>query len=296
MSKLLDKQKALSLSIFLCSLVLICFSCQELTNGCTDSFASNFSISADEDCCLIEEECCCTYPSLTLNLFYKGRAADTLSQSSTNIRLGQYYALDNLIDSIRIDSFSLFISNLQAINTTDLDTVRLFETLELSFIDANGVEQVTSFEDNITLVSMPTFSFDIGTYSSDIAYDEVTFDIGLEPDLATIDPNSVDNDHPLGDEYTILYDTTNARFLTGRLGFTLTNGLEEQSFSHEIDGFSSESDQFLTPISIDKGEDLDILMRINVLDIFKGIIFDVSSTDVESIINNNLASSISVLE
>lgn len=296
MSMLLDKQKGISLGIFLSSLILICISCQELTNGCTDSFARNFSITADEDCCIVEEECCCAYPSLNLNLFYKGRAADTLSQSSTNIRLDQYYALDNLTDSIRIDSFSLFISNLQVINTTDLDTVRLFETLELSFIDANGVEQVRSFQDNIALVSMPTFSFNIGTYSSDIAYDEVNFDIGLNSDLAAINPNTVDNDHPLGDEYAILYDTTRARFLTGRLGFTLTNGLEEKSYAQDIDVFNSESDQFLTPISIEKGQDLDILMRINVLDIFKGIIFDVSSTDAESIINNNLAPSISVLE
>ncbi len=296
MSMLLDKLGLISLCIFLCSLVLICISCQELTEGCTDSFASNFSISADEDCCRIEEECCCRYPSLSLNLFYKGRAEDSLSQVSTNIRLGQFYALDNLPDSIRIDSFSLFISNIQVINTADSDSVRLFETLEVSFIDANGEEQIISLEDNIVLVQMPIFSYNVGTYRSDISYDEIAFDIGLSPEIASIDPGSVDNDHPLGDEYTTLYDTISTRFLTGRVGFSLTNGIEERTFSQEIDLFSSESCQFLTPISIQKGSNLDIAMRINVLDIFKGIIFDVSTTDAESIINNNLASSISILE
>lgn len=283
-------------AICFCNLVLICISCAEPEVGCLDALASNFDIEADQDCCLIEEECCCTFPSMSLNLFYKGTETDTLSDAATNIRLATYYPLENATDSIRIDSFSLFISNLQLISSLDSDTLQLFETLELSFLDSNSEEQVASFPDNIALVSIPTFSFDIGTFRSDIEYDEVSFDIGLRPELATIDPSSVDNGHPLGEEYTILFDTLSSRFLTGRIGFSLKRGVEERFFSQEVDSFISSSQMFLNSVAIEKGEDLDILMRINVLDIFKGIIFDVPIEDVGSIIDENLTSSISILE
>ena len=277
-------------------LVLISISCADPEEGCIDVLARNFDLEADLDCCLVEEECCCTYPSLRLNLFYKGTATDTLGQAATNIRLDQYYPLENLTDSVRIDSFSLFISNLQIISNTEADTLQLIESLELSFIDAEGEEQSSSFQDNIALVSMPAFSVDIGTYRSDISFDEVLFDIGLRPALASIDPTSVDNNHPLGGEYTVLFDSTTMRFLTGRIGFTLKNGEMEQVYAQNLDPFKSDSEQFLSPISINKGENLDILMRINVLDIFKGIIFDIPSDDAALILNENLTSSISVLE
>ncbi len=285
-----------NLTLFFFCFVWICLSCADPEIGCIDALARNFDLEADQDCCLVEEECCCTFPSLSLNLFYKGTATDTLTQAATNIRLDEYYPLDNLMDSIRIDSFSLFVSNLQIIDNTELDTVRVIETLELNFLDVNGEAQVASFQDNIALVRMPTFRFNIGTYRSDIDYDEVSFDLGLREELATIDPSSVGNDHPLGDEYTVLFDTTGQRFLTGKIGFSLKRDTFERVVVQTVDPFRRDSEQFLLPISINKGEDLDILMRINVLDIFKGIIFDISNEEIDSIIDDNLIESISILE
>lgn len=280
---------------FFCT-VLLCFSCADPEVGCIDALASNFDLEADQDCCLVEEECCCNFPSLTLNLFYKGTAADTLTQAATNIRLQEYYPLDNLTDSIRFDSFSLFVSNIQVIDNAEVDTLRVIETLELSFLDGNGEEQVSTFQDNIALVRMPTFTFDIGTYRSDIDFDEIRFDLGLREELATIDPSSVGNNHPLGDEYTVLFDTTSQRFLTGKIGFSLKRDTFERAIVQNVDPFRTDSEQFLVPNTIDKGRDLDILMRINVLDIFKGIIFDTPNEDIGSIINQNLVESISILE
>ena len=90
MSMLQDKFSFTSLRIgtlFCLYLGFVCISCSEPTEGCIDALASNFELEADIDCCLIEQECCCNYPILDLNLFYKGRAEDALSDPTTNIDL-----------------------------------------------------------------------------------------------------------------------------------------------------------------------------------------------------------------
>ena len=272
-------------------------SCTEPEEGCLDVLASNFEIDADSDCCTDDsEECCCNYPSLRLNLFYKGTATDTLSDANTNIRLDTYYPLENLTDSIRIDSFSLFVSELTPIDNNAIDTLRLFESLQIESLDANGNRQVTTFQDNIALVAMPLFQFTLGTYRSGISIDELSYNIGLQPDLATVDPSSVSNDHPLGGDYTVLYNSLSQRYLTGRVGFTLKRGVNELEMVEELTSFTPRSQQLATPIVFAKGVTLDILMRINMLDLFKGIIFDISTSEIPVILDDNLNTSIFISE
>jgi len=271
--------------------------CTETEEGCIDVLADNFEINADDDCCAdTQEECCCTFPDLRLNLFYKGVAADTLSNAASNIRLDTYYPLDNLEDSIRIDSFSLFVSDLTPLDNIASDSLNVMETLEISTVDGNGETIINSFQDNIALVEMPLFQFTIGTFRSDIPIDEIRYNLGLVPGLANIDPTSVDNGHPLGSEYTVLFDDTAMQYLVGRIGFTLKRGTEEQAVVQNLESFETFSQPFVNPALVDRGSTLDIRMRINILDIFKGIVFDIPIMEIPDLINENLGTSISILE
>jgi len=278
-------------------LVALLFSCTEPEEGCIDVLASNFEINADDDCCAdTQEECCCTFPTLRLNLFYKGVATDTLSNASSNIRLDTYYPLDNLGDSIRIDSFSMFVSDLTPFDNIAGDSLSVIEILEITTIDGDGQTITNSLQDNIALVEMPLFQFTVGTFRSDISIDEISFNLGLGPNLVNIDPTSVDNDHPLGNEYTVLFDNTAMQYLVGRIGFTLKRGLEERIIVQNLESFESFSEQFVNPTFVDRGSTLDIRMRINILDVFKGIVFDIPNVEIPVLINENLSTSISILE
>lgn len=113
--------------------------CTETSDGCLDTTARNFDVTADDDCCLDLDECCCIYPDLDLEISYKQRAADTLENADTNFDLETFYTLEDSQDSIRIDSFFLFIHQVKPINLTLVDSICVRETIDFTQLDRKSV-------------------------------------------------------------------------------------------------------------------------------------------------------------
>jgi len=291
----------LALKLFLfCCLPALCvlniFGCAEAEEGCLDITASNFDITADQDCCRDDDECCCTYPNMSLSLFYKLTSTDTLDQGISNFRLNQFYPLDNGIDSIMIDTFTLFVSNLSPNNSISLDSVDIIETISTETISQQGAVISNSFEDNVTLINFRQFRFPLGTYSSDLTVDQVDINLGLPEEISGFSPDDILEGHPLSDDYTQLFDENSGIYQSVRILFNIKSAEEQRPvvFTSTINSLISY--QLDNPFAIVKGENLEILMRINVLDVFKGIIFDVPNEDIDLIINENLSQSVSILE
>ena len=272
------------------------FCCTETDDGCLDATARNFDVTADDDCCIVAEECCCTYPDLQLNLAYKQKAADTLSVSSSNFKLGTFYALENTQDSIAIDTFQLFLSQIKPINFTSLDTICVLETIDFTKTNTAGDIIASRVEDNIALVDGLQFSFDLGTYQSDLDVEQVDLTIGLSDELSQINPDNITTNNNLGDTYNYLFNKISGAFPSMRVKFTLKNTDKQRIITRDFTFEEHLSTIFTTPIVNKNGQDLSLLLRINVLDVFKGIIFDVEIEDIDLIINTNLASSLSLIE
>jgi len=272
------------------------FCCTETDDGCLDSTASNFDVSADDDCCLVEEECCCTYPDLELELFYKQKASDTLLKSETNFKLETFYALVNSQDSIKIDTFELFISQVKPINLTLVDTICVLESIEYTQLNVGGDSELLRVEDNIALIDGLQFRFDLGTYQSDLDVEQVDCTLGLSEEIAQIDPDNIVTSLNLGNTYNYLFNESRASFPSMRVKFTLKSADQQRIITQELSFEERLTFTFASPIVNNKGANLSLLMRINVLDVFKGIIFDVAIEDIDLIIKANLASSVSIIE
>ena len=286
-----------ALAILLYTCIFYFGACTEPEEGCIDVLASNFELDTDIDCCRDEdEECCCTFPSLTLNLIYKLNEMDTLGDAMTNFRLGEFYALENGLDSIRVDSFLFFVSKVEGVEDNNTDTLRVLETFNVTELNAEGESEVMSFQDNIALINMQSFQFILGTYRSEIDINQVNFNIGLDETIAEINPSDVQSDHPLSNEYATLFNSISMRYMTGRTGFTIRRAGEDRAVVEDVIFSGNQVNSLSSPLFINKGRVLPIIMRINVLDVFKGIIFDLPSEDIGPIINENLTSTISILD
>ena len=272
------------------------FCCTETDDGCLDSTASNFDLTADDDCCLIEEECCCIYPDLKLDLSYKQRAADSLSVPATNFKLGTFYALENEQDSILIDTFELFLSQVKPINFTLADTICVLENIDYTQLNIEGESETFRVEDNIALIDGIQFSFDLGTYQSELDVEQLDYTLGLSTEVAQIDPENIITSNNLRNTYNFLFNELTGSFPSMRVKFTLKSADQQRVITRELSFEDRISFPLSTSIINDKGVDLSLAMRINVLDVFKGTIFDIANEDIDLIINTNLASSISIIE
>ena len=131
--------------ILLYSALFFLIGCVESEEGCLDPEASNFDPDADEDCC-------CTYPQLTLNWEY--RKADTLFFSGDTVDLGtgQIVALLN---------FNIIGGNVDLL--TPMGPVEVQESIQVSTI--SGVDTVTSqLQDDVFLLNPTRFTQTIGGY------------------------------------------------------------------------------------------------------------------------------------
>lgn len=272
------------------------FCCTETDDGCLDSSARNFDITADNDCCQVEEECCCTYPDLSLELSYKQRAADSISESDTNFKLETFYAIENSLDSIMIDTFELFLSQVKPINLTLADTICVLENIDYTQLNTAEESETFRVEDNIALIDGLQFSFDLGTYRSDLDVEQIDYTLGLSDQVARIDPENIITSNNLGNTYNFLFNEITGAFPSMRVKFTLKDADQQRVITRELTFEDRISFPLTTPIVNDRGADMSLSMRIDVLDVFKGIIFDVENEDIDLIIKANLASSVSIIE
>jgi hypothetical protein len=167
--------------ILLGTSVLFFTACQNKIKGCLDPNATNFDITADDDCTKGTNAgtCPCIYPQLIVGTNYgfyvknKKGTADSLVVWKANKTYknskGQYYNVTNV---------TLYLSEMQMIRNgnvvlTTLDSVQL--PLKKSPKDSS----LQKIPKNFTLINSSAFSFPIGSFKENGLFEKVKFQIGL---------------------------------------------------------------------------------------------------------------------
>jgi hypothetical protein len=151
--------------------------CVESEEGCLDPEASNFDPDADEDCC-------CTYPQLTLNWEY--RQADTLFFAGDTIDLGTGQVVQLIDFSIIGGHVDLLIPN---------GRVSVAEEIAVSAF--SGSEVLTEeLGDDVFLLNPTRFTQTIGGYRYSGLIDGLSLSL-FPQEWKTVLPSSIsDGSHP----------------------------------------------------------------------------------------------------
>lgn len=221
----------------LCSLL---FSCYQPKEGCLDSRAVNYDVSADD-------LCCCTYPNLyfTIGYFYDGEG----------FRSDRVYYMGS--DSFKISSLDILISDVALVKSGDSSGVDSVRNMLLS----DGEEML--FRDDFAHLKTGVSRTTIGRFLATDTFDRLDFSFGLNKGL-DINPKSLSSIHPLSPELSGWTDSTGFAFMR----MTLIRGA---SFSDTLSLWVGEEAGDLPlqlPINIitKKGTETEISLQMSISD------------------------------
>lgn len=161
------------LVIFLSNFIFGCFKPVE---DCLDIRATNFKADADENCC-------CTWPELSLSVTHNMGELLHSPQDTYSTANGETY---RLIDAtIILSDFKLYFAGGGV--TTMLDTILLAKS--------DGTSSY--FPDDIVVLERSKSTVAIGSFLGSGQLDSFSFLIGLPENLEQIQPESFPADHPL---------------------------------------------------------------------------------------------------
>lgn len=147
-----------------CFLVMIWSGCQEPVEGCLDIEASNFDPTADRDCC-------CTYPSLMMNLTYRAGEASFSLNTSYEMNGG---------DTVVFRRAAFYVSDVKVFQGAFEAQPR--DTFFVYSFDNNRLDSI-EYIGNFALVNRSGFSVNLGSFREEGLFDKVQLRIGLNNEL-----------------------------------------------------------------------------------------------------------------
>lgn len=262
------------------------FSCTEPTEGCLDIAATNFDVSADDEC-----PTCCTYPTLKLTFlhqFVPKSNPDTFYTFKYGV---PYESPKNFGKQFFIDRIQYFISNFHFV-TPSGELVGSSE--DIQFDTLNGSITV---ENNFAKVDRDIFtSRNIENFIALDTYNKIQFDIGLTPDIRKVDPESVPQGHPLNiDNDSLLFHSS--EYLSGLVIFRRDTFSTTDSTFIRLTETVPFSQNFLSPITFLEGLDVNVVIRVDYNKWFENInLIDDSEAKIESQILENLPNAFEIVE
>ncbi len=251
--------------------IVIIISCYTRKDACLDTYATNFDVSADDQC----SDGCCTYPILTLEIDKKAgdstfKINDTLvnsfSQKFRIIDLRCYFS-----------DFSLYQNQGNKIKTTE----------SISNSDNSVV-----VPDDIKIWRWADESFSPGTVRTFGNIDSLVFYLGLSSIITNTTFANLPSGHALLSENTLKDDKGNIAFMTLRcaryLSKTDTINLSISKTNNPYKFRISKS--FVTK----KGDNITYKLKADYLTLMKNVDLKLSLSDIESNIRNNISSFITV--
>jgi len=261
-----------------CLLLLICQSCYQSQEGCLDVLATNFDVTADIDCCLEDNVCCCTYPTLNLAIDHK-LTADT----SLNFALGSPLTVDDSSHFFIVDDIKFYLTNLHLVNTTTGEEAGVEDSIELYVIDDLGNLVTTTVEDNFSLINRNQFSYPLGEFRSSGIYDALRFDVGIAGLANHTLTDSLATNHALSIQTDTLQIDPVSGYIFNKIDLRRDTVSSTATNRIEILDLIAVQLALNEPITIANGFDITINLRMNHLDWYTGINF-VTDTD-EQIVN-----------
>lgn len=274
--------------------VLFWSSCAEKEQGCLDINAANYDVTADESCCTPNiEDCCCTYPTLTLTVQHK------LGKDSLNNNADFAF---NRIQTVEVDSSHFFIvndirfyiSNLQLI-ATDGTSVGVTDSMTIDVVNGENNLEVATVENNFSLIKRTQTDYTIGNYIGINTFDSIRFNIGIQEPTNHLLLESLPENHVLnGSDADSLYIDIEEGFVFNKMSIQKDTFAETLATELNINDLSTTTLPLTNVISVNKGNNVTINLRINYLEWFKGIKFAVDSDD--SVKNQVFSNTINVFE
>ncbi|MBX2926773.1 MAG: hypothetical protein KF852_02960 [Saprospiraceae bacterium] len=165
-------------------------SCYEQREGCLDIGATNFAPDADRPC----PDNCCAYPALRMSFQHRLVYGP---DSVVNFRLIDSVYYDVAGQPYRVQDFRFFLSNARLVRPDGAE-VALSNRIAAQLFQPGGSLQPDSIINDILLVRPAlTAQNNIGTLRATGAFTALKFTVGIVPPVASVEPESLPNNHPL---------------------------------------------------------------------------------------------------
>ncbi|MBP7273182.1 MAG: hypothetical protein KA974_05040 [Saprospiraceae bacterium] len=230
-------------------------SCYESREGCLDANATNYDVSADENCC-------CQYPNLKLTLTHR---ADTVFIYPDSIYT------NNIGKSFSIKNFKYYISDVQ-LQKTDGTVISNNDSLTVfSYENGNIIQK--KIWNNFVYVDRGVATTIIGSFSHTGQYSKVLFKVGVVAEANHILPDTLlPNNHALLRDKGMYIDS-----LVGYNHIQLRYVLTTDTITTTVFGIGAVTSVELPwEHTLRYGYDLDVPILANYLRWFDDVTFDES--------------------
>lgn len=237
-------------------LLLLSSACQR-EEGCLDSSATNYDVSADLDCC-------CEYPNLELRIF---RVAGT-----------ETFSVDSVYQDAGGDGFQIADTRFYI---SDFHLVRDDGT-EVGITDSIFIEKLDNsnevFEDNFARINPDANLYEIGQIQTQGNFSKISFVLGLVPDVNHSNPDNYAGDHPLAIQSDSLHINQQEGYKFNVMDITTFNDTTTYFVSSDPNSVQVEIDYDLTVL---KAFDVEVQIDVDLTGLLENV--DFSNDDFNTI-------------
>ncbi|MBK9734987.1 MAG: hypothetical protein IPO92_08485 [Saprospiraceae bacterium] len=261
------------MKINLCYLIIgflsLLSSCYQNKDGCLDTLATNFDVSADNAC-----NKCCIYPSLMLNI--KQMSGDSVYRSDSTLinDIGQKYKISDV--RFYVSSFELFKKE-QIIKINEY-----ISNQDQSIYIPDDMKIYRSVDKNIT----------IGTIKNAGTFDSLTFYIGLSETMLNTKFTNLPSKHVL-DLLNALTKNSNLALFTAkivRIKSEVSGFIRDSTLSISVlASGQSKRIKLKMPLTTKKGENLMFTVTADYFKIFQNLDLSQSIEVLENKVKQNIS-------
>ncbi len=248
-------------------LMLVSLASCDRVEGCLDSRASNFDVSADKDCC-------CTYPIFNLRI-YPTLNADTYSPV--------LFKEDAIGTVYQVNDYRMYFSGIRLVRDDSVE-FEIIDGLNVSLLDAEAVEISEELKDDYLCITPSVLTYEVGAIIAAGNFDKIRFYIGLDSVANSLSPSSFDEDHALADKTPSMYQNDSL----GYTFFSSTVVLERGDTVRSTLLTSPKMVEVDFPVNISANFDFELNLEMNLEALFEGVSFltDDENTIQGKIVNN----------
>lgn len=169
-------------------LLFVFQSCSQPSTGCRDIRATNYDVTADEDC----DDACCVYPLLRIQFDHKIQQTIDGVDTLVGFKYNTLYTLDNApLDSFYFQKIKCYLSDFRLVDA-DGKEQQVTDEVTLSYFD-NAADPITVTDDFLLLDANFSSVLTIGTFEFPGTYETLKFKVGLADELLLTDPDANSN-------------------------------------------------------------------------------------------------------
>lgn len=157
-------------------------SCNQPSQGCRDIRATNYDVSADEDC----EEECCQFPELKIKFDHKIQQRVGNTDTLLAFKYNTSYILPvSLTDTFSFQKIKCYFSNFRLVNM-DGEEVQVTNKIAVD-LEGEDPDSIT-ITDDIILFDAASPNYTLGNFDQPNTYQTLRFTVGLQSELLTTNP------------------------------------------------------------------------------------------------------------